>query len=118
MPPPAVPTAPTYATPEPDLTITIDSVSVPLKLVDAREKVAAAAARPQSSGPQAVRSPMPGKVVKLLGKVGDTVTVRYDSGNPEHVRVDSRAGTCLETAFVLFGGVVAALGIVLLIASR
>jgi hypothetical protein len=52
------------------------------------------------------------------GKVGDAVTVLYDAGNPEHVRVDSRTGTCLETAFVLFGGAVAALGIILLIASR
>jgi biotin carboxyl carrier protein len=54
----------------PDLTVTINNLSVPLKLVDARSKLAAIA-RPQPSGPQAVRSPMPGKIVKVLVAVGD-----------------------------------------------
>jgi biotin carboxyl carrier protein len=58
----------------PDLTITLDNVSVPVKLASARSKLAAAAAtRPRDSGPTAVRSPMPGKVVKVLVKVGDEV---------------------------------------------
>jgi biotin carboxyl carrier protein len=57
----------------PDLTVTIDNTSVPLKLIDAREKVAAAVTRPQATGPQPVRSPMPGKVVKVLVAAGDDV---------------------------------------------
>jgi biotin carboxyl carrier protein len=56
----------------PDFTVTVDNVSVPLKLADARSKVAALA-RPQASGPQPVRSPMPGKVVKVLVKAGEEV---------------------------------------------
>jgi biotin carboxyl carrier protein len=61
----------------PDLAITVDNVTVPLKLTDARTKVAQLA-RPQASGPQPVRSPMPGKVVKVLVKPGDVVK----SGSP------------------------------------
>jgi biotin carboxyl carrier protein len=58
----------------PDLTITLEGVSAPVKLVDARSKVAsAAAARPAHAGPLAVRSPMPGKVVKVLVTVGEEV---------------------------------------------
>ena len=57
----------------PDLTLTVDNISVPLKLVDARSKVASAVTRPQATGPQPVRSPMPGKVVKVLVAPGDDV---------------------------------------------
>lgn len=58
----------------PDLTVTAGGVSLPLKLTDARGKVASfAAARAGQSGPLAVRSPMPGKVVKVLVKAGDEV---------------------------------------------
>jgi biotin carboxyl carrier protein len=58
----------------PDLTLTVDNVAVPIKLVDARSKMAAGvAARPQAAGPQPVRSPMPGKVVKVLVKPDDEV---------------------------------------------
>jgi biotin carboxyl carrier protein len=56
----------------PDLMVTVDNVTVPLKLTDARSQVAALA-RPQAAGPQPVRSPMPGKVVKVLVKAGDEV---------------------------------------------
>jgi Protein of unknown function (DUF3592) len=54
------------------------------------------------------------------GKVGETVSVLYDPGNPQRVRVDTPAGrgTCLELAFILMGIAVAALGIFILIASR
>jgi hypothetical protein len=54
------------------------------------------------------------------GKVGDQVTVFYDPRNPQRVRVGSvkRTATCLEMAFLLFGGAVAALGIIILIAAR
>jgi biotin carboxyl carrier protein len=58
----------------PDLTVTLDNVSVPLKMSSARAKLAAAAAtRPKDTGPTPVRSPMPGKVVKVLVKVGEEV---------------------------------------------
>ena len=57
----------------PDLTVTLDNVSVPLKLQSARAKVAGRAAPPPKTGPSAVQSPMPGKVVKLLVAVGDEV---------------------------------------------
>lgn len=57
----------------PELTITIDNVSVPLKLVDARRKLAAAAAPRTHAGPLAIKSPMPGKVVKVLVAPGDAV---------------------------------------------
>lgn len=54
------------------------------------------------------------------GRVGDTVTVLYDPRNPKKVRVQSGKATytCLELAFILFGGAVAALGIVILIAAH
>jgi biotin carboxyl carrier protein len=59
---------------QPDLTVTLNNVSVPIKLVDARRKLAAAAApRARDSGPHKIKSPMPGKVVKVLVKVGDEV---------------------------------------------
>lgn len=57
----------------PDLTVTLDNVSVPVKLQSARAKVAGRAAAAPKSGPSAVQSPMPGKVVKLLVAVGDEV---------------------------------------------
>jgi len=54
------------------------------------------------------------------GKVGQTVTVMYDPRNPQRVRVGSvkRTAGCLEVAFLVFGGGVAALGIVILIAAH
>jgi biotin carboxyl carrier protein len=57
----------------PDLVVTVDNVSVPLKLQTARAKVAGRAAPPPKAGPVAVLSPMPGKVVKVLVAVGDEV---------------------------------------------
>ncbi len=57
----------------PDLTVTLDNVSVPLKLQSARSKVAGRAAAPPKTGASAVQSPMPGKVVKLLVAVGDEI---------------------------------------------
>jgi biotin carboxyl carrier protein len=47
--------------------------SIPVKLSEGRRAVAAIAARPAATGPQPVRSPMPGKVVKVLVKAGDEV---------------------------------------------
>lgn len=58
----------------PELTVTVDNLSVPLKLVDARRKLAQAAApRGQQTGPLTIKSPMPGKVVKVLVAPGDVV---------------------------------------------
>jgi biotin carboxyl carrier protein len=57
----------------PDLTVTVDNVSVPLKLQSARSKVAGRAAPPPKTAASAVQSPMPGKVVKLLVAVGDEI---------------------------------------------
>jgi biotin carboxyl carrier protein len=59
----------------PELTATFDNVSIPYKLVSARAKLAhAAAPRARDTGPTPIRSPMPGKVVKILVKVGDKVS--------------------------------------------
>jgi biotin carboxyl carrier protein len=58
----------------PDLTVTLRNISVPLKVASARSKLAQAAATARrETGPAAVRSPMPGKVVKVLVKAGDEV---------------------------------------------
>ncbi|HZS38549.1 MAG TPA: biotin/lipoyl-containing protein, partial [Polyangia bacterium] len=56
-----------------DVTVTAYGVSLPLKVTDARRKLAGVAARPQASGPLSVKSPMPGKVVKVLVRAGDDV---------------------------------------------
>ena len=54
------------------------------------------------------------------GHVGDTVTMLYDPRNPQRVRVEtqSRSVSCVEVAFMLFGAALAALGILILLASR
>jgi biotin carboxyl carrier protein len=58
----------------PDLTVGVGGMTAPLKIVDARSKLAAhAAARSAQGGPHSVRSPMPGKVVKVLVQAGDEV---------------------------------------------
>jgi biotin carboxyl carrier protein len=46
---------------------------VPLKVSDARRKKLTSALQPVRSGPLAVRSPMPGKIVKVLVRPGDEV---------------------------------------------
>ncbi len=57
----------------PDLVVTHQGASLPIKISDARRKLAAAVSRPQATGPTLMRSPMPGKVVKVLVRVGDAV---------------------------------------------
>ena len=54
------------------------------------------------------------------GHVGDTVTVLYDPRDPQRIRVEtqSRWVGCLELGLMLFGGGLAALGIIILLASR
>jgi biotin carboxyl carrier protein len=56
-----------------ELNVTVDNVTVPLKLTPARAKVAGRAAPPPKLGPLAIQSPMPGKVVKVLCAAGDEV---------------------------------------------
>jgi biotin carboxyl carrier protein len=56
-----------------DLNLTVDNATVAVKLLAARAKLAGRAAAPPKSGPQAVQSPMPGKVVKVLCAVGEEV---------------------------------------------
>jgi biotin carboxyl carrier protein len=57
----------------PDVTVTAYGVSLPLKVADARRKLAGVVTRPQSGGPLSVKSPMPGKVVKVLVRAGGEV---------------------------------------------
>ena len=57
----------------PDLNVTVDNRTVPLKLTSARAKVAGRAVAPPKAAASSVQSPMPGKVVKLLVAVGDEV---------------------------------------------
>jgi len=60
----------------PDLIVNVRDHSIAVTLLDARRKLlaqAAARATAQVEGPQSVRSPMPGKVVKLLVQAGDPV---------------------------------------------
>jgi biotin carboxyl carrier protein len=57
----------------PDLTVTLDNRSVPIKLTSARAKVAGRAAPPPKVAASSVLSPMPGKVVKVLVAAGDVV---------------------------------------------
>jgi biotin carboxyl carrier protein len=57
----------------PDLNVTVDNKTVPLKVTSARAKVAGRAVAPPKVAPSAVQSPMPGKVVKVLVAVGDEV---------------------------------------------
>jgi biotin carboxyl carrier protein len=59
----------------PDYSVTTAGQVLPIKLVEARRAAAQAAlsARPAATGPLAIRSPMPGKVVKILVKAGEVV---------------------------------------------
>lgn len=59
----------------PDLRVSLPSGDLlPIKLEDARAAaIAAEARRPAQKGPAELRAPMPGKVVKVLCKPGDTV---------------------------------------------
>jgi hypothetical protein len=54
------------------------------------------------------------------GRVGDTVTVFYDPQEPQRVHVDvmRRRAACIGAAFILLGGVAAALGLAVLAAAR
>jgi biotin carboxyl carrier protein len=60
----------------PDLAVHFRDRSVPVKLVDARRRLLAEARRRSGhkGGPTAVRTPMPGKVVKVLVPAGTRVS--------------------------------------------
>jgi biotin carboxyl carrier protein len=63
-----------------DVLVEVRGTQMSVKLVDPRTrkleqaKAAAKAARAANAGPEALAAPMPGKVVKVLVKVGDKVT--------------------------------------------
>jgi biotin carboxyl carrier protein len=59
----------------PELAVHFRDQSVPVKLVDARRALLAEAGRRggHKAGPLPIRSPMPGKVVKLLAAIGTRV---------------------------------------------
>ena len=58
----------------PDLTATVDGVALALRLQDARKALAGRiTAGREKNGPQPVRAPMPGKVVKVLVRSGEAV---------------------------------------------
>ena len=57
----------------PEVTAATAGVSLRIKVTDPRQKVIAKAVRSVASGPIAVKSPMPGKIVKVLVAVGAEV---------------------------------------------
>jgi glutaconyl-CoA/methylmalonyl-CoA decarboxylase subunit gamma len=105
----------------PKLTVAIataggDPIVVPVEVVPARSaRLAALAKRPEAGAlaPTALRSPMPGRVVKILVKVGDRVTVGQPAVVVEAMKMENelratRAGTvqalrCEEGATVEAG---------------
>jgi biotin carboxyl carrier protein len=61
-----------------DLIVEVRGMSVPVKVLDPRRQILETARKTHAraaSGPQPVMAPMPGKVVKILVKAGDAVTV-------------------------------------------
>jgi len=56
-----------------NLVVALGGRTVALQLAPGRAALASLAVRPARSGPQPVRAPMPGKVVKLLVQAGDAV---------------------------------------------
>jgi biotin carboxyl carrier protein len=83
-----------------DLNVEIGGVVVPVKIIDARKKLLAAAqlSRPQVHGPTPVTAPMPGKVVKLLAAAGAAVTAGQGLVVVEAMKMENeirapRAGT-------------------------
>jgi biotin carboxyl carrier protein len=93
----------------PKLTVEIataggDPLVVPVEIAPARSaRLAALARRPdaRSAAPTPLRSPMPGRVVKILLKVGDRVTVGQPAVVVEAMKMENelraaRAGTVRE----------------------
>ncbi len=90
--------------PNGDLLATIQNATLTLKLVDARRAAAAKLAAPREpSGPQPIRAPMPGKVVKVLVKPGDAVKSGQGVAVVEAMKMENelrapRDGTIAEVA--------------------
>ncbi len=57
-----------------DLVVDVGGLVVPVKVTDPRRRLLGAARARETSGPLEIRAPMPGKVVKILVKSGDSVT--------------------------------------------
>jgi biotin carboxyl carrier protein len=83
-----------------DLLVDVRGQQVTVKIVDPRKKLLenAKVARPPSAGPTAVVAPMPGKVVKILCKVGDAVAAGVGLVVVEAMKMENelrapRAGT-------------------------
>jgi biotin carboxyl carrier protein len=61
-----------------ELLVEVRGLTVPVKVLDPRRQILETARKTHtrsSSGPQPINAPMPGKVVKILVKPGDTVTL-------------------------------------------
>lgn len=83
------------------LSVHVGSTPVAVTLNGRRHRSEAGAGARSSTGPQRVTAPMPGKVVRLLVKPGDTVTVRQPLILIEAMKMEnelraSRAGTVAE----------------------
>jgi biotin carboxyl carrier protein len=84
-----------------DLLVDVRGTVVPVKLLDARRKLLAAAQAQRTrsqQGPTPVASPMPGKVVKVLVKTGDAVAAGQGVAVVEAMKMENeirapRAGT-------------------------
>jgi biotin carboxyl carrier protein len=77
-----------------DPQVELGSVQVPVKLLDPRqqrlEAAKAVASRAKGpAGPEVVRSPMPGKVVKVLVKVGDEVPAGHGVAVVEAMKMEN-----------------------------
>jgi biotin carboxyl carrier protein len=78
-----------------------DPILVAAEVTDARRPDAAAAQGPQASGPATLRSPIPGRVAKLLAKAGDKVAAGQTLIVLEAMKMENelrapRAGTLSE----------------------
>jgi biotin carboxyl carrier protein len=87
-----------------DLLASVQNATIALKLVDARRAAAAKLAAPREpSGPQPIRAPMPGKVVKVLVKAGEAVKSGQGVAVVEAMKMENelrapRDGTIAEVA--------------------
>lgn len=88
----------------PDLTVTADGQTLAMKVVEGRRAVATSvAARAVAAGPQPVRAPMPGKVVKVLVKPGEAVKAQQGVVIIEAMKMENelkvaRDGTVAEVS--------------------
>ncbi len=87
----------------PELTVSLGGASLPVKIVDARLAASMATVAQQKTGPQAVRAPMPGKVVKVLVKIGDAVKSGQGVAIVEAMKMENelrapRDGTVVEVS--------------------